>query len=160
MKIAGSVNNSMVTASSTNQRLYCYNIGLWVVQYFSMTLWIKHVFLKTRLISYGLVQLLQDHIPLFHNLITCGESTLDGYDIMANNENPLFRIWMAFSLLEPLCWALFRWTVCVLTTPTFTATFQQWKTYFFKLLLGDLTDLHQTFHEASVGAPDQKKPKI
>ena len=30
---------------------------------------------------------LQDPIPSFHNLIARGKSTLDGYDIMANNWN-------------------------------------------------------------------------
>ena len=44
---------------------------------------IKHVFQKTWLISYGL---LQGHIPSFHNLITRGKSTLDRYDIMASNQ--------------------------------------------------------------------------
>ena len=56
--------------------------------------------------------LLQDHTSRYHNihnLITPGESTLDGYDIMANSRNPLFRIWMAFSLPEPHCWALLNW---------------------------------------------------
>ena len=61
--------------------------------------------------------LLQEHIPSFHNLIARGLSTLDGYDIMANNQNVRF-IWMGFSLLELHCCAQLRvqsrynlWTV-------------------------------------------------
>ena len=37
---------------------------------------------KTRF-SYNL----QDHIPTFHNLLTRSKSTLDEYDIFANNQN-------------------------------------------------------------------------
>lgn len=44
----------------------------------------KHVFLKTRLISY---RLLQVHLPSFHNLLARGESTSDSYAIMANNQD-------------------------------------------------------------------------
>ena len=32
--------------------------------------------------------LLQEHISLFHNLVARAKSTLDGYDIMDNNQNP------------------------------------------------------------------------
>ena len=36
---------------------------------------------------------------------------------------------------------------------------KQWKTYFFELLLDDLTNLHQTLHVASVDPPDKKYQK-
>ena len=67
MKFAGLVNISMVTASSTNQRRRCCTVGLWVVSYFSMTSWVKHVFLKTRLISYGLVTSTGSFIIVWHS---------------------------------------------------------------------------------------------
>ena len=48
----------------------------------------------------------QDYIPSLDNLTAHAQSTLDGYDIMTNNLNPLHRIWMGFSLPELHYWAL------------------------------------------------------
>ena len=42
-----------------------------------------------QLIAYGL-SLLQEHITLFHNLVACANSTLDGNNVMADNES-LYR---------------------------------------------------------------------
>ena len=35
----------------------------------------------------------------------------------------------------------------------------KWKTYFFELFLGNLSDLHQTLREASVNPPDKMLSK-
>jgi hypothetical protein len=37
---------------------------------------------------------------LFHNLVVRGKTTMENYDIMANNKNPLFGILMGFSFQQ------------------------------------------------------------
>ena len=41
----------------------------------------------------------------------------------------------------------------------FSLNRKNWKTYFFKLLLGILSDLHETWHVQSLARPDQKLSK-
>ena len=40
----------------------------------------------------------QEHIPSIHDVRARGESTVRGYDIMANSHNPPYRICLGFSL--------------------------------------------------------------
>ena len=70
-----------------------------------MTSQIEYALLKTsyhQVIIFNL-WLLKEHTPLFHNGAVCGTYTLDGYGIMAFNQNLYEEIEMGFSLPEPHC---------------------------------------------------------
>ena len=53
------------------------------MSYFSMKSRLKHVFLK----QFDFKRTCGSYRCTFHILIASGKSTLDGYDIMANNQN-------------------------------------------------------------------------